>query len=198
MRLAADYGIIDIDETRRLDVYVVKGDKDSLDALGKRANHCGLLEKKLSDNRLVIGTLKSKDSLDRLLSSKFLRKAYIGNLRSENFIYGSKIDNETTKKIKDEILTIRCDECNNPGNYALDFVYPLDENVDKHFYKGSCLDHLNEVIDKNYSDRSFLKEESWAVTKFDSPSIFSPWKHLGMVKYNEENGRFFPTTIKKQ
>jgi len=195
----ANYGIIDIDNNRRLDVLVLDNDPKNLKTY---ASAKGLLNYEMSDGRIVIGKVKEKGIADKLSDTIDLRWSHIGGLHPGLFYEkGSKIDNKTAKKIEDEVMTYTCDKCNEPTQYVINFMFPIMEMLGLTFvefggfYKEACLEHLNDVIDNKYKELKPDKLEKWRVIKHESSSIFSPSEELGMVKYNHKKHNFVPSKL---
>ena len=194
--LTAQYGIIKIDPKRRINLYVFDR-KIDIPLTGRLDLHSTL-----SDGRDVIGAVYLRENLTTRIFRKVGRKRTAAHIDvREDIELTDEIDAATYEKIKDELLTQRCETCRAPTRYNVQFTkerfrdtLEIDTDLTQH-NSFACVDHLNEIIEKHDT-------HDWDVTAHHSLYRFSDAKWLGRVVYDASRRAFartiyHPTIVQK-
>lgn len=170
----ADYGLMEL-EKKTLEFYVFNREVN--------VKEKGYIQKELSDGRYAVGRVTSSNIVDRILRALRIKKGGL-ELKTQDFLLKKPMDNQTKEKIKEEVLTRKCDVCEDPTEYEVCFVMYRNPLFRRHhiYNRRACLEHINGVIDRG--------RKMWYVIKRGSIYHFSDVKVLGRVKYNQKEKKF--------
>lgn len=176
--IQADYGLINIGNKQNLEFYVF--DKE-INIRGGRQN----IQKKLSDGRYAVGGYYFSNLGDNIVRKLKIKKGGLELKTEQEFKLRKPLDEPTKEKIKDELLTARCNICKEPTSYQIDFTAfrdPFGGSIG--YTKYACEEHINESIER--------ENKPWDVRKRESIYYFSDGRALGRVKYDKDSKKFIP------
>src|SRR3989344_4835713 len=135
-KVYANYGLIHLSRKTNMEFYVFDKEVDVIS--GKFS-----IQQKLSDGRYAIGGIYFSGLGDKIARRLKLKKGGLEIKTEQELKLRKPLDKETKEKIKDELLTTRCDICNKPTQYKINFTTFRDPfGGGGGYIKHACEEHI--------------------------------------------------------